>query len=807
MRLAVIALLLLFGVFTAFAAIEESHSRIIAAQNEHDHAQVIREITALQAADHESFEFNNYRYLLARSYEASGDISRAVIEYNAILAGDSVLREYALWRLSQISRFTGNLFAERLYLQELLLFYPDSLLVTATKGRTARSHFESGNYASAVELLTDEYHHIPQPISSKATVVDAQARPNLAILANAFLYLGEGSKARDCFEKLVKETPNAHQPDDLSLEGVVGLDMLDQSARDVGQNVILDPEEHLRRAKVYQFNRRFADALPHYAAIVDEFSEHDAAAEAAYQIGRGLVQQERFTEAMPWLERVLEQFPNSLIAKDALLQAGSAYTRVGKHREAVSRYRRYIDRYPNDERVDRAYLNIIDIYRDSGEETEALRQAAAVQDVFRGKVGEAQALFAEARIHLSVENWELALGSLDRLVRLSDLGGSRVPGGTYRSEVEFLRALVLEKLQRFHGAIDIYLSIPDGRGEYYGSLATKRLSAIAVNPAATTAVDERIRDLSSDRRSSDSVHRRKAIQSLLRLIAEREKRTELIEELRLNYAGNPAYANVPRFGEIAVGRTVINESQSKPERGNRHKRIADELLFLGLWDEAAPELEATGIENIPGGEHSLAATYTRGDLAHRGVGFLEPLWRSVPDDFQVELIPYESVRLLYPLPHRKELIRATSAQNIDPRFVLSIMRQESRFRADAKSNAAARGLMQFIPQTAEQMARTLGVAKFRQDDLYDPETAVNFGAQFIGSLFSVFPNQPDAVAGSYNGGEDNMLRWKKRSGSDDPGQYVPEIQYSQTKDYVYKVMSNYRMYQLFYGPNLDRLAQ
>lgn len=801
------ALTLFMVVFTVSAASEESHSRIIAAQNDRDHVRVIRELNALRVADHESFGQNNYRYLLARAYEASGDIASAISGYNAILFSDSVLREYALWRLSQISRFTGNFFAERLYLQEILLYYPDSLLAPAARGRIARSHFESGNYKAAISVLTDKNPQPSQPITSKATVVDAQARPNLVILANSYLYIGDDVNARVCFERLVMGSPDPHQPDDLALEGVVGLDILDESSRQAGRSVTLDPEEHLRRAKVYQFNRRFTDARPHYSAIVDEFSEHDAAAEATYQIGRGLAQTEDFTEAIPWLERVLEQFPNSLIAKDALLQAGSAYTRVGKHREAVSRYRRYIDRYPNDERVDRAYLNIIDIYRDSGEETEALRQAAAVQEIFRGKVGEAQSLFAEARIHLSVENWDLALHSLDRLVRLDDLGGSRVPGGTYRAEVNFLRAVALEKLQRFPEAINIYLSIPDGRGEYYGWLATERLASIDAIPTATSAIDATRRELEANRRSSELDRKRNATQSLLRLTKDPNRRSELIEDLRMIYTEDPAYANIPRFGEISLGRTVINGPQSKEEKGSRHKKIADELLFLGLWDEAPPELEATGVENIPGGEHSLAATYTRGDLADRGVGFLEQLWKSIPADFQVELIPHESVRLLYPLPYSQELIRTASAQDIDPRFVLSIMRQESRFMADAKSNAAARGLMQFIPQTAEQMARKLGVVKFRQDDLYDPATAVNFGSKYIGDLFSIFPNQPDAVAGSYNGGEDNMLRWKKRSGSGMPDLYVPEIQYSQTKDYVHKVMSNYRMYRTFYGPNLDRLLQ
>ena len=58
------------------------------------------------------------------------------------------------------------------------------------------------------------------------------------------------------------------------------------------------------------------------------------------------------------------------------------------------------------------------------------------------------------------------------------------------------------------------------------------------------------------------------------------------------------------------------------------------------------------------------------------------------------------------------------------------------------------------------------------------------------------------MAASYNGGEQNMSRWLARSKNDSPDRYVPEIIFSQSKDYVYKVMANYRIYQMFYDEKL-----
>jgi len=165
-------------------------------------------------------------------------------------------------------------------------------------------------------------------------------------------------------------------------------------------------------------------------------------------------------------------------------------------------------------------------------------------------------------------------------------------------------------------------------------------------------------------------------------------------------------------------------------------------------------------------------------------------------------MPPEQIELLYPAPYRDALLKYSPERKIDPRFMLSIMRQESRYRADVKSNAAARGLMQFISTTADKLAINLGKVDFKQDELYNPPTAILFGAQYLSDLFKIFPNQPQAVAASYNGGEDNMMRWLARANTTDADRYVPEIAFTQSKDYVYKVLANYRVYQMFYDERL-----
>src|SRR6185503_13526128 len=172
----------------------------------------------------------------------------------------------------------------------------------------------------------------------------------------------------------------------------------------------------------------------------------------------------------------------------------------------------------------------------------------------------------------------------------------------------------------------------------------------------------------------------------------------------------------------------------------------------------------------------------------------------------LELAPRDLVELLYPVPFRESLLKHASSRNVDPRFVLSIARQESRFQADVKSVAAARGLMQFIASTANDIAAQVNLQNFSQDDLYNADTAILFGSQYLANLFKQFPNQPQAVAGSYNGGADNLARWIGRARSNEADRYVPEIGFTQTRDYVYKVMANFWTYQRLYDAQLQPVA-
>jgi soluble lytic murein transglycosylase len=765
------------------------------------------ELTALRAAEPSAFALNNFDYLLARLLERSGDHARPASGYRAVVARRSLLSQYALWHLAQLARSTGDLVLERERLRQLIVTAPGSLFRDAATVRLAESFSESKDHTAVVSTL--------RPLTESKNV--SLARQALMLTGEAYLKAGKPDDAREVFKRLIANMPDGSRPDDFALAAVRGLDAIDKPA-----TAGLTEAEHLQRANVYQFNRDFAGARTHYLAVVEQATGSASVPDALYQLGRGSYQEAQYDEALKYLWRLTNSYSESPSARDALGLIAGVLSRQKRTDEAVASYKLFIERYPGAPNPERPYLNIIDVLRDAGRDDEALSWAKQSRERFKEQLGGTLALFAQARIHIAQDSWSAAISDLDELQQAADLGGARVPGGTNMSEILFLRAFALEQLGRMQEAIDAYLSIPAGRNEYYGFRADARLRALASDPRALSLLKAKADALSTTARAnSEGEAARRAAQSALRLQTEPGKRQELLDILRRAYESSPAY-KFPSFQVLSPGpQNLTSQSSTDDTLNPTHQSLANELLFLGLYDEAAPELAAARMDtgaakpqesssatqtNIGAGgdsAYTLAVFFFRGEIPYPAVRFAEQTWRSIPSDYVLELGPRQLTEMLYPAAYRSSVLKYATPRQLDPRFVLSIARQETRFQADAKSVAAARGLMQFIAATATETSKQLGRKDFQQDELYNPDSALEFGSQYLASLFRQFPNQPQAVAAAYNGGADNIARWIARSHSQDPDRYVPEIGFSQSKDYVFRVMANYWVYQALYNDGLQ----
>jgi soluble lytic murein transglycosylase len=158
----------------------------------------------------------------------------------------------------------------------------------------------------------------------------------------------------------------------------------------------------------------------------------------------------------------------------------------------------------------------------------------------------------------------------------------------------------------------------------------------------------------------------------------------------------------------------------------------------------------------------------------------------------------------FPAPYRFQLVKEASKRSLDPRLILAIMKQESQFKPGARSPAAARGLLQLTIDAANKFGKRAGYAHVTEDMLYRPDVSIAIGAEYLSELSRMFAGLPEAMAAAYNGGEDNVARWLARSNRNDSGVFSSEVGFSESKNYVFRVMSNYRAYKQLYDAKLNR---
>lgn len=158
----------------------------------------------------------------------------------------------------------------------------------------------------------------------------------------------------------------------------------------------------------------------------------------------------------------------------------------------------------------------------------------------------------------------------------------------------------------------------------------------------------------------------------------------------------------------------------------------------------------------------------------------------------------------YPAPYSFQVVKEAKKRGLDPRLVLAIMKAESAFKPNAKSPSAARGLLQLTIDAAQKYGKRAGINQVTDEMLYQPNVNIAIGAEYLSELSRMFAGLSEAMAASYNGGEDNVARWLGRTNQNDEGIFAAEVGFTESKNYVFKVMSYYRAYRELYDSNLKR---
>jgi soluble lytic murein transglycosylase-like protein len=222
------------------------------------------------------------------------------------------------------------------------------------------------------------------------------------------------------------------------------------------------------------------------------------------------------------------------------------------------------------------------------------------------------------------------------------------------------------------------------------------------------------------------------------------------------------------------------------------------LLAMGLFDDAIDDVMERYALARPATALTRSLALNLGAAPRESVRAIEVLMQGIPDDFVPQLLPALLRRLLYPRYFYDAILDEARRHGADPRLVVSIMREESRFDPRAKSAAAARGLLQFIITTARDVGQKIGLVDLSPEDLYDPRIVIRLGTRYIADLQEQFGRDPYKAAAAYNAGPNQVALWARMSPGPGADAFLTTINFEETKNYVRKVLNSYERYAEIY---------
>jgi soluble lytic murein transglycosylase len=297
-------------------------------------------------------------------------------------------------------------------------------------------------------------------------------------------------------------------------------------------------------------------------------------------------------------------------------------------------------------------------------------------------------------------------------------------------------------------------------------------------------------------RAREKMGDREAAQSRMRLV---------YSDYRNSYYGRLASRRLP-VGRAETAGSVIAQPVSL--RAAPPAPVPDvlptgllirQLLAAGLYDDGLDELryaqKAWGTS--PAIEATIAWVYhQKGDL-RRAITLMR---RAYPQFLAAggEGLPSEILQVIFPLTYWEAIRQNAALHSLDPYLVAALVAQESTFDAGVRSTANAWGLMQILPSTGKRLAASLGIKRFTTSMLTNGETNIRLGTLYFKRLIQQFGGTYYALA-SYNAGENRVVRWKAERPGMDEDEFIDDIPFPETQNYVKRILGTAEDYRRLYG--------
>ncbi|MEK6681278.1 MAG: transglycosylase SLT domain-containing protein [Nitrospirota bacterium] len=686
-------------------------------------------------------------YKEGRGVEAVRELLELIKEHP-----DSIWRKRSLFLIGKIYKEASNPLAEE-YLKAAAKEYEE--LRDYALYFLAEYYISKEYYTHAVENYDAIIKSFPySPLITRAVYKKAEAN-----LAGGYLF-----QAKEGFKEFLKRSP----------------------ANGLAPNAIY------KIAEANEKEGNDANAAEYYRRVISEYAYHSLAQNAEERLSElrsrnpnisGLSTEELYVKAnslykYPLFERAVPELQKLLVLLpkerhgEILQKLGVALFRTGRTDEAIAVFARIVSQPVSNNAGAEALIWLGRCYARLGDDENQIKSYNAILKRYSGSEWADDALFAMGDYYTSKGDFKKAIAFYSRLAEEFPESAFSENAQWYTGWLNYRSGKYKEAIVRFNDFLDKYpQSEYINRVMYWKGRASERLGRL--NSAATmyqSVCRTQFGFYCYNVKTRNGNNNPDAGQQVVSINNEIIERKEAVITNNNAIDGETNFIRARELSVFGMNEDAINELYKLMERVSFNKAsllmINKALYDLGEYHRSVKNI----IQNFY-------------DKTERGGSDL-------PDYFW---------ELAYPQGYWPIANEYAKRYNLDPYLVLAIMREESWFDKQAVSRSGARGVMQLMPFTARWVSKQLRQDYKNDENLFDADININFGAWYLSYLKKRFNGNIVLMTAAYNAGPEAVTRWINGNGNGDTDEFIEAIPYNETKGYVKRVLRSYAEYHRIYN--------
>jgi soluble lytic murein transglycosylase len=249
------------------------------------------------------------------------------------------------------------------------------------------------------------------------------------------------------------------------------------------------------------------------------------------------------------------------------------------------------------------------------------------------------------------------------------------------------------------------------------------------------------------------------------------------------------------------------QSLGNPSKAHFHLVRVQELQQLQMSQQVGQEIRSLAplLSRTPAAQYFLASLYVNNQQYAAAFRALSSVLEAL-SPAEVRGLPRDFWTMLYPQVFWPEISQLAQTRGLNPYLILSIIRQESAFNPAAISSSGARGLMQLMPTTAQELLSKLRLPQEAASRLHDPQLSMTLGTHYFAGLMQRYQGNVVLALAGYNAGPTRATRWREQWTGVPTDEFIERIPLDETRNYVKLILRNLMMYERLYKASPSRTA-